>query len=60
MFIDEAHDLHSRTLVSLKHLVETVEGVNGTLAVIAVGHPKLANDLRNPALGSVKFSNVAI
>lgn len=53
LFIDEAHDLHSRTLISLKHLVETVEDVNGTLAVIAVGHPKLANDLRNPALEEI-------
>ena len=27
--------------------------VNGTLAIIAVGHPKLANDLRNPALEEI-------
>lgn len=53
LFIDEAHDLHGRTLISLKHLIETVEDVNGTLAVIAVGHPKLANDLRNPALEEI-------
>lgn len=53
LFIDEAHDLHPRTLISLKHLVETVEDVNATLAVIAVGHPKLANDLRNPALEEI-------
>jgi type II secretory pathway predicted ATPase ExeA len=53
LFIDEAHDLHSKTLISLKHLVEIVEDVKGTLAVIAVGHPKLANDLRNPALEEI-------
>lgn len=53
LFIDEAHDLHPRTLISLKHLVEIVEDVNGTLAVIAIGHPKLANDLRNPALEEI-------
>jgi type II secretory pathway predicted ATPase ExeA len=53
LFIDEAHDLHPRTLISLKHLVETVEDVNATLAVIAVGHPKLANDLKNPALEEI-------
>lgn len=53
LFIDEAHDLHPRTLISLKHLIETVEDVNGTLAVIAVGHPKLANDLHNPALEEI-------
>ncbi|KIE04054.1 Type II secretory pathway, component ExeA (Predicted ATPase), partial [Candidatus Jidaibacter acanthamoeba] len=53
LFIDEAHDLHPRTLVSLKHLIETVQDVNGTLAVIVLGHPKLANDLRNPVLEEV-------
>ena len=53
LFIDEAHDLHPRTLISLKHLVETVEDVNGTLAIVAVGHPKLANDLKNPALEEI-------
>lgn len=53
LFIDEAHDLHPRTLISLKHLVETIEDVNGTLTIIAVGHPKLANDLRNPALEEI-------
>jgi len=53
LFIDEAHDLNSRTLISLKHLIETVEDVNGVLAIIVVGHPKLANDLRNPALEEI-------
>ena len=53
LFIDEAHDLHPRTLISLKHLVETVEDVNGTLSIIAIGHPKLSNDLRNPALEEI-------
>jgi type II secretory pathway predicted ATPase ExeA len=53
LFIDEAHDLHPRTLVSLKHLIETVQDAHGTLAVIVLGHPKLANDLRNPALEEV-------
>ena len=53
LFIDEAHDLHSRTLISLKHLIETVQDVNGTLAILVVGHPKLANDLRNPALEEI-------
>ena len=53
LFIDEAHDLHSRTLVGLKHLIETVQDVQGTLAIFLVGHPKLANDLRNPALEEI-------
>lgn len=53
LFIDEAHDLHPRTLISLKHLIETVQDVNGTLSIVIVGHPKLANDLRNPALEEI-------
>jgi type II secretory pathway predicted ATPase ExeA len=53
LFIDEAHSLHHKTLIGLKHLIEVIEDVNGTLAIIAVGHPKLANDLRNPALEEI-------
>lgn len=53
LFIDEAHDLHNRTLVGLKHLIETVQDAQGTLAIVLVGHPKLANDLRNPALEEI-------
>jgi type II secretory pathway predicted ATPase ExeA len=53
LFIDESHDLHPRTLIGLKHLIETVQDVQGTLSVILVGHPKLANDLRNPTLEEI-------
>lgn len=53
LFIDEAHDLHPRTLIGLKHLIETVQDAQGTLAIVVVGHPKLANDLRNPALEEI-------
>lgn len=53
LFIDEAHDLHSRTLIGLKHLIEMIHDVNGTLTIVLVGHPKLTNDLRNPALEEV-------
>ena len=53
LFIDEAHDLHPRTLIGLKHLIETVQDGQGTLAIAVVGHPKLANDLRNPALEEI-------
>jgi type II secretory pathway predicted ATPase ExeA len=62
LFIDEAHELHSRTLIGLKHLVETVEDVKGTLAVIVVGHPKLGHELRKPAMeeigARIKFFNL--
>lgn len=53
LFIDEAHDLQPRTLIGLKHLVEIVRDVNGTLSIIVVGHPKLMNDLRHPSLEEI-------
>jgi type II secretory pathway predicted ATPase ExeA len=53
LFIDEAHDLHPRTLIGLKHLMETVQDAHGILSVLLVGHPKLANDLKNPALEEI-------
>lgn len=53
MFIDEAHELHWRTLIGLKHLIETIEDANGTLAIIIAGHPMLGNELRRPALEEI-------
>ena len=53
LFIDEAHDLQPRTLIALKHLVETVQDGKGTLSIIVVGHPKLMNDLRHPQLEEI-------
>jgi len=53
MFIDEAHELNWRTLIGLKHLIETVEDANGTLAIIIAGHPMLGNELRKPTLEEV-------
>ena len=53
LFIDEAHSLHHNTLVGLKHLIEVIEDGNGTIAVIAVGHPKLSNDLKKPSLEEI-------
>jgi type II secretory pathway predicted ATPase ExeA len=52
-FIDGAHDLHWRTLISLKQLIETIEDAKGTLTIIMVGHPKLGNDLNRPAMEEV-------
>lgn len=53
LFIDEAHDLHPKTLVGLKHLIETVQDTNGTLSIIIVGQPKLANDFKNPNMEEI-------
>jgi len=54
LFIDEAHDLHSKTLVGLKRLIELVRHNSGTLCVVLAGHPKLKNDLRRPTLEEIR------
>ncbi len=53
LFIDEAHDLHSKTLVGLKRLIEVVQDGGGILSVVLVGHPKLKNDLRRPTMEEI-------
>lgn len=53
LFIDEAHDLHSQTLISLKRLVELSFGNGKTLAIVIAGHPKLKNDLMRPSMEEV-------
>ena len=50
LFIDDAHDLHSKTLIGLKRLLEVVRDSGGTLSVVLAGHPKLKNDLRRPSM----------
>jgi type II secretory pathway predicted ATPase ExeA len=53
LFIDEAHDLASQTLISLKRLIELVFSSGGNLTVILAGHPKLGNDLRRPTMEEI-------
>jgi len=55
LFVDEAHDLHPKTLVGLKRLVEVVADGGGSLAVVLVGHPKLRNDLRRPTMEEIGY-----
>ncbi len=55
LFVDEAHDLHSRTLTGLKRLIEMVEDGNSVLSVILAGHPKLRNDLRRPTMEEIGY-----
>ncbi len=53
LFVDEAHDLHSRTLSGLKRLMEVIGRGGGNLSVVLVGHPKLRNDLRRPTMEEI-------
>ncbi len=53
LFIDEAHDLASQTLISLKRLIELIYSSDCILTVILAGHPKLGNDLRRPIMEEI-------
>jgi type II secretory pathway predicted ATPase ExeA len=53
LFVDDAHDLHPKTLTALKRLLELVIDGGGQLAIVLIGHPKLKNDLRRPKMEEV-------
>ena len=53
LFVDEAHDLHSKTLIGLKRLIEVVRSGGSTLSVVLAGHPKLKNDLSRPSMEEI-------
>src|SRR3954468_13656103 len=43
LFVDEAHNLHPKTLIGLKRLLEVIADGGGRLSVVLAGHPKLRN-----------------
>jgi type II secretory pathway predicted ATPase ExeA len=53
LFIDDAHDLHSKTLIGLKRLIEVVRDSGGMLSVVLAGHPKLKNDVRGCSMEEI-------
>ncbi|MMZ51663.1 hypothetical protein D3C81_359320 [compost metagenome] len=53
LFIDDAHDLHPKTLTSLKRLFELATDGKGKISIVLIGHPKLKNDLRCPSMEEV-------
>ncbi len=53
LFIDEAHDLHYKTLKGLKRLIEVVKQSGSVLTVVLIGHPKLKNDLQRPTMEEI-------
>lgn len=58
LFVDEAHDLHGKTLIGLKRLMEVVADGGGMLSVVLVGHPKIRNDLRRPTMEEIGYRSV--
>ncbi len=53
--VDEAHDLHHKTLTGLKRLMEVVADAGVLLSVLMVGHPRLRNDLRRPQMEEIGY-----
>ncbi len=53
LFVDDAHDLHPKTLTALKRLIELVAEGGGQLSIVLVGRPKLKNDLRRPKMEEI-------
>ena len=55
LIVDEAQDLHPKTLTSLKRLMEVIAGGGGLLSMLLAGHPKLRIDLRRPEMEQVGY-----
>ena len=55
LVVDEAHDLHHKTLTGFKRLMEVVADAGVVLSVLLVGHPKLRNDLRRPQMEEIGY-----
>jgi type II secretory pathway predicted ATPase ExeA len=53
LFIDDAHELHPKTLIALKRLMELVTDGGGQLSIVLIGHPRLNNDLRRPKMEEI-------
>lgn len=54
LIVDEAQDLHAKTLTGLKRLMEVIAG-GGLLSMLLAGHPKLRIDLRRPEMEQVGY-----
>jgi len=53
LFIDEAHDLHQKTLTGLKRLTELAQEGGATLSLVLAEHPKLKNDLNRGTMEEI-------
>lgn len=53
LFIDDAQDLHAKTLTALKRLMELVSESGGQLSIVLIGKSKLKNDLKRPTMEEI-------
>ncbi len=56
LFVDEAHDLHTNTILGLKRLIEMIQDSGNTLSVVLAGHPRLKNRMQKPTMEEIGFS----
>jgi len=55
LIVDEAHELHHKTLSGFKRLMELAASADVVLSVLLIGHPRLRNDLRRPQMEEVGY-----
>ena len=55
LIVDEAHELHHKTLTGFKRLMELAAGAAVVLSVLLIGNPKLRNDLRRPQMEEIGY-----
>ena len=55
LIVDEAHELHHKTLTGFKRLMELAAGAGVVLPVLLIGNPKLRNDLRRPQMEEIGY-----
>ena len=53
LFIDDADELHPKTVIALKRLIELVTEAGGQLSIVLIGHKQLKNDLRRPKMEEI-------
>ncbi|CAG9273836.1 hypothetical protein BCEP4_880014 [Burkholderia cepacia] len=56
LLMDDAHQLHPKTLVGLKRLMEIVRDGKGMMPIVLAGHPKL----KNGAVGRTIDDTIAV
>ena len=55
LIVDEAHELHHKTLTGFKRLMELAAGAGVVLSVLLIGNPKLRNDLPRPQMEEIGY-----
>ena len=60
LFIDDAHDVNSQTLLELKRFLETLGDQGLHLSMVIAGHPRLKNNLRRAVSEEIGFRSTVL